>query len=170
MRFAIAPATNDLHTDLLATRPLSAPTSQQEPVMELSVFIAFLALAQMNGARPVSSELTPPAVIRKFEPEYSAEARSKRIEGVVKLSAVINAAGAAVKIRVTAPLDPGLDQRAVEAVQQWRFRTAKKDGTPVAVTAAISVDFRLPNPVFQRPAPPKRDPDPMVDNLWWIFM
>jgi protein TonB len=138
--------------------------------MELSVFIAFMALAQVNEARHVSPELTPPVVIRKVEPEYSAEARSKRIEGVVKLSAVINAEGAAVKIKVTAPLDPGLDQRAVEAVQQWRFRPAKKDGTPVAMTAAISVDFRLPNPVFERPAPPKPDTDPVADNLWWIFM
>jgi TonB family protein len=138
--------------------------------MELSALIAFMALAQMNAALPAATGLTPPAVIHKVEPEYSADARSKRIEGVVKLSAVIDVAGAPVKIKVLAPLDPELDQRAVEAVQQWRFRPAKKDGKSVAVTAAITVDFRIPNPVFQRPAPPKPDTEPVVDNLWWIFM
>ncbi len=37
----------------------------------------------------------------------------------------------------------GLDEKAIEAVRQWRFEPAKKDGTPVAVQINVEVNFRL---------------------------
>jgi TonB family protein len=137
--------------------------------MGLSILFTLL-LAQANDARPVGPEITPPTLIRKVEPEYSTDARAKRIEGLVKLSVVVDAEGSPVNIKVLSPLEPGLDQRAVQAVQQWRFRPARKSGKTVAVTAVISVDFRLPNPILQRDSPPRTDAPVVSDgDFWWIF-
>ena len=77
------------------------------------------------------------------DPEYAESARKKKIQGCVILAVAINAAGTVDSIKVVQPLEPGLDQKAVEAVQQWRFTPATKDGQPVAVQSAVSVDFRL---------------------------
>jgi hypothetical protein len=46
-------------------------------------------------------------------------------------------------IRVVRSLDPGLDQRAIEAVRQWHFRPGTKDGKPVRVAATVDVNFQL---------------------------
>jgi outer membrane biosynthesis protein TonB len=44
---------------------------------------------------------------------------------------------------VTKSLDPGLDQMAIEAVSQWRFRPGQKGGAPVPVMASVEVNFRI---------------------------
>ncbi len=56
---------------------------------------------------------------------------------------VIDEKGIPQDIIVTRSLDPGLDQKAIEAVRQWRFRPATKNGRPVSVRATIEVNFRL---------------------------
>lgn len=61
----------------------------------------------------------------------------------VMLAVAINASGTVDRIKVVQPLEPGLDQKAVEAVQQWKFSPATKDGKPVAVQIPVSVGFRL---------------------------
>ncbi|HXE15331.1 MAG TPA: energy transducer TonB, partial [Bryobacteraceae bacterium] len=59
------------------------------------------------------------------------------------LSLVIDADGQPQDIRVLRSLDPGLDQKAIEAVRQWSFEPATKDGEPVAVQATIEIHFKL---------------------------
>ena len=46
-------------------------------------------------------------------------------------------------MRIERGLGMGLDQRALEAIKQWRFQPAVKDGEPVAVSARVEVNFRL---------------------------
>jgi len=46
-------------------------------------------------------------------------------------------------VHVTRSLDKRLDQNAIDAVEQWKFKPAVKDGKPVAVRTSVEVDFRL---------------------------
>jgi TonB family protein len=87
--------------------------------------------------------VTMPKVVFKLEPEFSDEARRAKHQGVVRLIAVVGVDGMAREIRVVGSLGMGLDEKAVEAVQQWRFLPGTKNGKPVAVMAAIEVSFRL---------------------------
>ena len=59
------------------------------------------------------------------------------------MSIVVDERGIARDIRVIRALGLGLDEKAIEAVQKWRFRPGVKDGRPVPVTAQVEVNFRL---------------------------
>jgi TonB family protein len=82
-------------------------------------------------------------VIHKVEPEYSEEARQRKFQGTVILFIVVDAEGKPRDLRVIRPLGLGLDQKAIEAVEKWKFKPGMKDGKPVAVQATIEVNFRL---------------------------
>jgi protein TonB len=96
-----------------------------------------------GGAYRIGGGVTSPTVLVKVEPEYSEEARKAKWQGTVVLSLVVDENGAAQAIKVTKSLGLGLDQKAIEAVQKWRFKPGMKDGKPVPVIAAIEVNFRL---------------------------
>ncbi len=90
-----------------------------------------------------SAGVSRPVPIYKVEPEYSEEARKAKFQGVVVLSIVIDEHGNPTNIKIVRMLGMGLDEKAVEAVRQWRFRPGMKDGKPVAVQAEVEVTFRL---------------------------
>ena len=96
-----------------------------------------------GGVYRVGGGVSQPILIKKIEPEYSEEARKARFQGTVVLSIIVDDAGMPRNIRVVRPLGLGLDEKAVEAVQKWRFRPAYKDAKPVAVHATVGVNFRL---------------------------
>ncbi len=98
-----------------------------------------------NAPTPKSFDLSiaPPVLISKAEPEYSDEARKAKQQGTVVLSVEIDESGAVTNVAVVKSLGLGLDERAVEAVQQWRFRPGLKGGRPVAVQTSVEVNFRL---------------------------
>ncbi len=87
--------------------------------------------------------ITAPSVLSKVDPEYSEEARKAKYSGAVMLSIVVNTDGHADNITVVKSLGMGLDEKAIEAVERWRFRPGAKDGAPVRVRAQIEVNFRL---------------------------
>jgi TonB family protein len=91
----------------------------------------------------VGAGVSPPAVIFKPEPDYSEEARRAKWSGSVALSIVVDSEGRARNIRVVKNLGLGLDEEAIIAVNQWRFKPGIKDGQPVNVRATIEVSFRL---------------------------
>jgi TonB family protein len=91
----------------------------------------------------IGGDVLAPRVLYKVEPQYSKEASRDKIQGVVILGVVIDTDGLAKDIQVKKHLDTGLDQKAVEAVSQWRFQPATKNGGPVPVQATIEVNFRL---------------------------
>jgi TonB family protein len=62
---------------------------------------------------------------------------------VVVLWLIVGQDGRTKDIRISRSLGMGLDQKAVEAVKQWKFEPAKKDGVPVAVQLNVEVNFRL---------------------------
>jgi TonB family protein len=87
--------------------------------------------------------LTPPVPIRKVDPKYYPAAIADRIEGNVRLAAVIRRNGAVDSVWLLKSLDERLDQSAQEAMQQWLFDPAQHNGQPVDVDAIIEVPFRL---------------------------
>ncbi len=96
-----------------------------------------------GGVYRVGGGVSAPTLIRKVEPQYTEEARAARREGTVVLYVEIGPDGAATNIRVQRSLGLGLDERAIEAVKQWRFKPGEKEGQPVTVSATIEVNFRL---------------------------
>lgn len=85
----------------------------------------------------------PPTILRVVDPEFSDAARRERFEGVVAVSAVVNEEGMPTQIRVERSVGHGLDEKAVAAVSQYRFRPATLDGKPIAARIRITVSFRL---------------------------
>jgi len=92
----------------------------------------------------VGRDISAPHVVPKIDPAYSDEARKIHYSGTVLLSLVITPDGLPSNIHVLMPIGAGLDEKAVDAVKQWRFQAAgKSDGHPVPVQATIEVNFRL---------------------------
>jgi len=80
----------------------------------------------------------------QVQPQYTAEARTKRIQGRVVLEAEVWQDGLAHNISVLQSVgDTGLDQNAVSALRKWRFAAGVKDGKPVKVKIAVALSFRL---------------------------
>ena len=84
-----------------------------------------------------------PSVTFRVDPEYSEEARKAKFSGTVLLQLIVDVDGKAKNIHVTRGVGLGLDEKAVEAVQKWKFTPGKKDGQPVPVYATVEVNFRL---------------------------
>jgi TonB family protein len=84
-----------------------------------------------------------PKVVFAVDPEFSDEARRAKYQGVVVLSVIVDAQGNPQHVRVIRQLGMGLDEKAVEAVKQYRFKPGLKDGKPVAVEINIEVNFQL---------------------------
>jgi TonB family protein len=91
----------------------------------------------------VGDGVTSPSVLSKVEPQYTEDARQQKIAGSVRLSMVIGTDGLAHDISVSQSLDPGLDRKAAEAVEQWHFAPGTLNGEPVAVRAVVEVNFKL---------------------------
>lgn len=96
-----------------------------------------------GGAYRVGGGVSAPKALYAPDPEYSEEARKAKYQGTVVLWLVVDAAGRPQQIRVQRALGMGLDEKAIEAVKQWKFDPAKKDGQPVPVMINVEVNFRL---------------------------
>lgn len=96
-----------------------------------------------GGVFRVGGGVTSPSILYKIEPEYSEEARKAKYSGTVVLYVEVDASGKARNLRVVKSLGLGLDEKAIEAVNKWKFRPGYKDGKAVTVAATIEVNFRL---------------------------
>jgi TonB family protein len=100
------------------------------------------AVSAVGGYR-IGGGVSAPVPTFRADPEYSEEARKAKWQGAVLLQVVIDENGVPQNIQVVRPLGMGLDQKAIEAVQKWRFKPGLKDGQPVPVAAVMEVNFRL---------------------------
>ncbi len=96
-----------------------------------------------GGAYRIGGGVSAPTVLSKVEPEYSEEARKAKWQGTVVLQLVVDDQGRPQGLKVLRSLGLGLDQKAIEAVEKWRFKPGMKDGKAVPVMATIEVNFRL---------------------------
>ena len=87
--------------------------------------------------------MTLPVPKRKVDPKYYPAAIADRVEGTVRIAAVVRKDGGVDTVMVLRHLDDRLDQSAQEAISQWEFEPALRDGQPVEVDALIEIPFRL---------------------------
>jgi TonB family protein len=107
--------------------------------------IRFAELKQDSNA---PDDLSAPAATRKVDPAYPLELMRQNVAGTVILYAVIHADGSVGNVRVLSSVDDRLDQFASQAVLQWRFQPATRNGSPVAMEATFHIPFRPARPSF----------------------
>ena len=96
-----------------------------------------------GGPRRIGGGVSAPELIYKVEPEFSEEARKAKIAGNVLVNVWIDANGNPSHVRVIRPLGMGLDEKAVEAVRQWKFKPGMENGKPVTTEVNIEVNFQI---------------------------
>ncbi|MCK4304376.1 MAG: energy transducer TonB [Candidatus Eisenbacteria sp.] len=96
-----------------------------------------------GGLLWAGGDVSVPVVIHRVQPEYPMIARRARVEGEVRLEAVIRRDGTVGDIRVVQGLRLGCTEAAIEALKRWRFRPGERNGIPVDVYFALTVDFIL---------------------------
>jgi TonB family protein len=104
--------------------------------------VAAAEASKQNGLATGSAN-TGVDILNKPNPVYSTEGRTLRIEGDVVLEVVFLASGQMQVTRVVKSLGHGLDEAAIQAAKQIRFKPAKRDGVPVDFPARVRIGFRL---------------------------
>jgi TonB family protein len=109
-----------------------------------------VALRELDPGKPVNGVYLArkgllPRVVREVKPRYTSDALSHRIQGYVLVEAVVDPQGSPTGLRIVKSLDPtyGLDQEALKAASNWRFKPATIDGQPVPVLIMIELTFTL---------------------------
>ncbi|MGA8937980.1 MAG: energy transducer TonB [Acidobacteriaceae bacterium] len=96
-----------------------------------------------GGPMHIGGGVSRPVVLYSVEPEFSEEARKAKFSGNVQVYLWVDPDGRPSHIRVVRGIGMGLDQKAVEAVRQYKFRPAMKDGKPVTVDLYVDVNFQI---------------------------
>lgn len=96
-----------------------------------------------GGVYKVGGGISAPTAISAPDPNYTEEARRAKKQGICVLWLIVDSGGHPRDIRVARGLGFGLDAKAIEAVKQWRFQPALKDGRPVDVQISVEVEFHL---------------------------
>ena len=104
--------------------------------------------ARNQRALAAPAELSGPTALRKVDPKYPPELRDKHVEGEVVLYAVIRADGTVDSIQLVRGIDPTLDTNAMQALAQWKFRAAEREGVPVDIETVVRIPFRAVAPVY----------------------
>ncbi len=84
-----------------------------------------------------------PEVIVKVDPEFSEEARKAKFMGVVTVELIIDIHGMPQNVQLVRGVGMGLDEKAIEAVKQYKFKPAMENGKPVPVKMDIEVNFQI---------------------------
>ncbi|MDE3167828.1 MAG: energy transducer TonB [Acidobacteriota bacterium] len=139
-------------TDLLArflrsqNRGAEAAQFEQEAAAMHRALVAKLTTpfgSPVDGPRKVGGGVSAPRLLSKVEPSYSDAARAAKFQGTTVLKVVVDTDGRAKDIQIVRALGMGLDEKAVEAVNQWVFSPGQAAGAAVPVQATIEVNFRL---------------------------
>jgi TonB family protein len=91
----------------------------------------------------IGGDVKPPVLISHVEPHFSDTARAEHKSGNVKLFLWVTAEGLPSHLRVVQSVGYGLDEEAVNAVRQYRFKPATRNGEPVTVDVYIDVNFQF---------------------------
>ena len=89
------------------------------------------------------SGIEPPQLVHEVKADYTEDARQRHITGDVLLEIVVQRDGSVGDVKVLQGLSWGLNERAVQAVRQWRFTPARRQGSPVDVIVEVAVEFKI---------------------------
>ncbi len=149
--------------DLLKPRarkvPIPDPTPDEpEPIrvveevqQDLDVPVDDAVIGIPQGPPPVEPEgpilvggdVKPPERVYSPQPAYTEIARRARVQGVVIVQAIIDKQGNVTNVKVLKGLPMGLEEAAVDAIKQWKFKPATLNGKPVTVYYNLTVNFKL---------------------------
>lgn len=124
----------------IASLPLLPHERPRKAARELKQVIG-PAVHDLNISR--QKGITPPVPIYSPEPRFTEQARADNVQGICRLMLIVNAQGFPQNIRVIRSLPDGLDESAIDAVSQYRFRPSTANGKPVPVRMVVEVDFHL---------------------------
>jgi TonB family protein len=98
-----------------------------------------------GGVYRLGSGVATPVLLREVKPQYTSDAMRAKIQGTVLVECVVNKDGTVGDVQIVRSLDSvfGLDQEAIKAARQWRFRPGTRGGEPVPVLITIQLDFSL---------------------------
>jgi protein TonB len=129
---------------------MAVPGSVGLPTGLPGVSVGFPALSAGTASAPpvVAEPLRPggqikvPVKVYDVAPIYPPFAIRARLSGDVKVEATIDVDGRVTDAKVVRSV-PGLDQAALDAVRQWRYRPTLLNGVPVAIIMTVTVTFSL---------------------------
>jgi protein TonB len=96
-----------------------------------------------RGVYAVGGAVSQPQVLVSADPEFSEEARKAKFSGNVLVYFIVDEHGTPTHVRVARGVGMGLDEKAVDAIRQYKFKPGLKDGKPVKVQMAIEVNFQI---------------------------
>jgi TonB family protein len=91
----------------------------------------------------VGNGVTPPALTYSVDAEFTQKAKQAKYQGVSVVQCVVDTHGMPQHVHTVRKLKMGLDEKAIEAVRQYRFKPGTLDGKPVSVAITIEVNFHL---------------------------
>lgn len=97
------------------------------------------------GVYLTAGGVTAPRLIKSVRPDYPGDAMRAKLQGIVRMQAVVKADGTVGEVRVVSSLDRkfGLDDSAVKSVKEYRFTPGTKDGVAVPVLVSVEVQFAV---------------------------
>jgi protein TonB len=104
--------------------------------------VAVLSVPTVTRVR-VSQGVTQGMLIHRVRPAYPQMAKIARVQGPVVLAAIVGKEGTIQNLHVLSTASPLLNQAAIEAVKQWRYKPYILNDTPVEVDTQITVNFTL---------------------------
>jgi protein TonB len=96
-----------------------------------------------GGLRKIGGGVSQPELIYKVDPEFSEEARKAKFMGIVLVNLIVDANGNPQNVHILRGVGMGLDDKAVEAVKQYRFKPAREAGKAVPVELNVEVNFQI---------------------------
>jgi len=96
-----------------------------------------------GGLRTIGGGVSPPEAIYTPQPEFSEEARKAKVSGSVLVYLQVDVLGRPTHVRVLQGIGFGLDERAITAVRQYRFKPARENGVAVPVEMQVEVKFQI---------------------------
>jgi TonB family protein len=126
-----------------ASSPTASPAASQErAVVTLSEIQSQAPRAEVKPMH-IGGSVHPPVVIHSVNPEFSEQARQEKFSGSVQVYLWVDENGDPKHVRVVRGVGKGLDEEAVEAIRQYKFKPATRDGKAVTVDLYIDVNFQI---------------------------
>jgi len=130
--------------------PIRVVDEVQQPELDLPSDDAVFGIPEgpppavdSDGPIMVGGEVKAPEKLVAPQPQYTEIARKARIQGVVIVQAIIDREGSVTNVKVLKGLPMGLEEAAVDAIKQWKFKPATLNGKPVTVYFNLTVNFKL---------------------------